>query len=389
MTRRDDPFERVENANPVPRTVEPDWGAVREHVAGGGRGDLNGAPGGLTGAPATAHERRRVSLSIGGVLASLALCAAAATIAVLALAPSGGSSDFLARAAAALAPANGTVLYERWETTVMPEAGNPWRRRAVTFGPEQLWIEGDHPRGYRTVLLPRSGPHEGRPAGGVDLAYTYGVALGWSGFSPRPGGVDVLTRLQRAIAGRPLELGGAVEAPQGPTRPGGLQPTLTFLPSNELLRARLRVTLGPSLPGPHDQIVEDGADPVAVLRAAIAEGRARVAGSAQFDGRTVQRIDIRLPQHLPADAPPLPPGHPPIHAQAFAYVQPETLRPVEIVYGGQTYRFLAYEHLPATAPNLALTDIRAQHPRAKILNTIQAPRRPRARDPHSQPRSSS
>jgi hypothetical protein len=362
MTRRADPFERVRDANPVPGVIEPDWGLVRERVAGE-------EDGGHTGAPAAANRRRRVPSRIGGVLAGLAVCGAAATIAVLALAPSNGSSDFLAKAAAALAPASGTVLYERWETTIMPEAGNPERRQAVTFGPEQLWIEGDHPRRYRTVLLPRGGPTEGR-SGGVALVHDYGVSLSWSGFSPRPGGVNVLTRLQRAIAERPLELGGAVEAPRGTTHPGGLQPTLTFLPSNELLRARLRVTLGPSLPGPHDEIIEDGADPVSALRAAITEGRARVAGTARLDGRVVQRIDLVLPQQLPADAPPLPPDHPMIHTEAFAYVQPETFHPVEIVYGGQTYRFLAYKYLPATSANLALTNVRAQHPRARILNTL-------------------
>jgi hypothetical protein len=103
MTRRGDPFERVRDANPVPGVVEFDWGSVREWVAGE-------EDGGLAGAQAAANRRRRVSLSIG-VLAGLALCAAAATIAALALAPSGGSSDFLARAAAALTPASGTVLY--------------------------------------------------------------------------------------------------------------------------------------------------------------------------------------------------------------------------------------------------------------------------------------
>jgi hypothetical protein len=373
MTRRGDPFERVRDANPVPGTVEPDWGTVRERVAG--EGDS-----GIAGAPPAANGRRRVSSKLGGVLVGLALCAAAATIVVLALAPSGGSSDFLARAAAALAPASGTVLYERWEKTVTPEAGNPERRQAVTFGPEQLWIEGDHPRRYRTILLPQSSPEQGRPDGGAGLAYAYGVNLGFAGsdFGPYTGATYVLRRVQRAITGQPFELGGTVEAPRGPTHPGGLRPTLTFLPSNELLRARLWVALGPSLPGPHDQIIENGTDPVGVLRAAIAEGRARVAGSTQLDGRTVQRIDIHLPQQRPADAPPLPPGHPVIHAEAFAYVQPKTFHPVEIVYGAQTYRFLAYDYLPATTANLALTDIRAQHPRAKIFNTIQAPRRPRA-----------
>ncbi len=370
MTRRANPFERVRDANPVPGVVEPNWGSVREWVAGEDDG-------GLAGASVAADRRRGVSLRVGGVLAALALCAAAATIAVLALAPSGGSSAFLARAAAALAPTRGTVLYERWETTITPEAGNPERRQSVTLGPEQLWIEGDHPHRYRTILLPRSGSDEGR-LGGSSLAYTYGVSIGYVGFDAD----SVLRRVQRGIAGQPFELGGTVEAPRGKTNPGGLQPTLTFLPSNYLLRARLKVVLGPSLPGPHDQIIENGADPAGVLRAAITEGRARVAGTTQLSGRTVQRIDISLPQQPPADAPPLPPGHPVIHADAFAYVEPKTFHPVEIVFGGQTYRFLAYKYLPAITANLALTDIHAQHPRARILNTIRAPRGTRAGKPH-------
>jgi hypothetical protein len=371
MRSRTDLFERVKDANPVPGPVEPDWGAVRERAAGDDDRSVH-----VDAAPA--RPRRRPPSRIGGALAGLGLCAVAATIAVLALAPSGGSSDFLARAAAALEPAGGTVLYERWERTIGPEAGNPGLRRAVNFGPEQLWIQGDHPRSYRTILMPRSGPTEGR-GGGAGLAYAYGVTLGWSGFGPRGNGVDVLTRLQRAIAGGPLELGGTVEAPTGKTNPSFLRPTLTFMPSNELLRARLEVTLGPSLPGPHDQIIENGADPVGALRAAIAEGRARVAGTTQLDGRTVQRIDFRLAQRLPAGAPPLPPGHPVGHAEAFAYVEPTTFHPVEIVYGGQTDRFLVYTYLPANAANLALTDIRVQHPRARIFNTIPVRRRPGGR----------
>jgi hypothetical protein len=367
MTRLGNPFERVRDANPVPCVVEPDWRRIRERVAGE-------ADHGPTRAPASPRARRRASRN-AGVLAGLAVVAAAAAITVLALAPTSGSSDFLARAAAALAPTRGTVLYERWETTIGPEAGNPEFQQAVTFGPDQLWIEGDHPRRYRTVLLPRNGAAE-RPGGGIDLAYTYGVTLGFagSGFNPHTGSVDVLSRLQRAIAGRPLELGGTADAPSGTTHPGTVLPTLTLMRSNELLRARLRVALGPSLPGPHDQIIENGADPVDVLRSAILEGRARVTGTTRVAGRTVQRIDIHLPQQLPADAPPLPPGHPVFHAEAHAYVEPKTLHPVEIVFGRQRFRFLAYEYLPATTSNLALTDIHAQHPHARILNTLRASR---------------
>jgi hypothetical protein len=120
MTRRGDVLERVRSANPVPTPVEPDWESMRARVFGGGSDGGWDEP-----------KRRRVSPSVGGVLAGLAACAAVAAVAVLALAPSGGSSDFLARAAAALTPASGTVLYERWEKTIGPEAGNPGRRQAV------------------------------------------------------------------------------------------------------------------------------------------------------------------------------------------------------------------------------------------------------------------
>lgn len=367
MTRRADMFGLVRAANPVPDAVEPDWDAVRERALGEQDGDL------ASGAPHAGGRRARRSLRIAGVLAGLALCAGAATVAVFALAPSAGAPDFLARAAAALAPTSGTVLYERWERTMGPEPGNPERRGSVSFGPEQLWIQADHPRRYRTVLAPRSGPVQRRP-GGVALAYLYGVVLDYAGSGP--GRVDSLTRLQRAITGQPLELGGTVEAAGETSNSGGASPTLTFLPARELMRARLHVTLGALLPGPGYQAIENGTDPVATLRAAILEGRARVAGSTRFRGRTVQRIDIRLPQQLPADAPLLPAGHPRTRAEAFALVEPKTFHPVEIVYGGQTDRFLTYEYLPATAANLALTDIRAQHPGARILNTIKAPARP-------------
>lgn len=366
MKRQVSSFERVRNANPFPAAVEPDWGAVRERVAD----EERRAP---DGPAIAAHVRRRARLRIGGVLAGLALCAAVVTVAVLALAPSGGSSDFLARATVALTPARGTVLYERWETTIVPEAGNPGRQRAVTFGPEQLWIEGSHPHRYRTILMPRSRPDGGR-LGGRGLAYAYGVGIGFAGLDPN----NVLKRLQRGVAGQPFETGGTVEAARGSTNPGELQPTLTLLRSNRLLRARLRVELGPALPGPHDQTIENGADPTDVLRAAIAEGRAHVGGTARLGGRTVLRIDIALPKQLPTDAPSLPAGHPVIHANAFAYVEAKTFHPVEIVFGGEIHRFLAYAHLPATTANLELTSIRAQHPRAKILDTIQGARKPRA-----------
>jgi hypothetical protein len=375
MTSRQDHFERVRAANPVPAPIEPDWGRVAEHVARGSRAEADGsrarslrARAGvsllrLPSRPAAA-PRRRDRRARRRVLGALALCAAVAAAAVVAAVPRGGSSDFLARAAAALTPGAGTVLYERWEHTVTFkfEPGNPERRvsgETATNGPDQLWIEGGFPRRYRVVLEPKRVAL--RP-GGFGLASAYGVNIAFGccarNVEGRPS--ELLDRLRRRLAGRPLEIGGTLETPRGERNE--IRPTLTFLPPNELFRAHLQVfPLGPSLPGPHDQNIEDGADPVGVLRAAIAEGRAHDAGAARFDGRVVRRIDFKLPEGPPAGVPAPRAGTPVIHAEAYAYVEPETLRPVEIVFGRDSWRFLAYEDLPATAANLALTNIEAQH----------------------------
>jgi hypothetical protein len=90
----------------------------------------------------------------------------------------------------------------------------------------------------------------------------------------------------------------------------------------------------------------------------------------QLDGRTVRRIRIDPPSDCP-DCPPKP---------TYAYVDPETFYPVQIECedcGGIALpgrpivrfdivtRYLTFEpNLPRTAANLALTDIRAQHPGA-------------------------
>lgn len=375
MTHRQGPLARVRGANPVPVPVDPDWERVKEHVATVSRAEADSGlaesagahvrtplvPGVERAATAPGRWNARGSRRI---LAAVVLCAAVATGILVGVAPGGDSPDFLARAAAALTPEPGTILYERWEHTIAFEPGR-------MYGPEQLWIEEDSPHRYRAILEP--GTH--LPAEG--LAYAYGVNLAYAGGGrPLANGLNEwLNRLQRVLSGQPLELAGSVQAPAGQGRPGEVRRTLTFLPPNQLLSIRLRVTLGASLPGPHDQAIENGADPVSALREAIAEGRAHEAGTAQLDGRTMQRIDLDLPPHSPATAPRLPVGAPPrlpagapvSHSEAYAYVEPETFHPVEIVYGLDTYRFLAYEYLPETPANLALTNIQAQHRHAIIV----------------------
>jgi hypothetical protein len=347
MTARQDPLERVRAANPVAVAVEPDWERITQYVASSPRESL---------AVDRARAVRRTVL--GGVV----LCVTIASAVLVALAPWSGSSDFLARAAAALTPPGpGSVLYERW-VHIISEPGNPVFNDGAMLGPEQLWIEGASPRRYRAILEPNDNvSYDSSESAG--LAFIYGVDVAYGGYT-----TNWLNRLPRELAGRSLELGGELEAPTNKAHPDIISPTLTFVPPNELFRARLHVALGASLPGPRDQIIETDPDPVSVLRAAITEGRAHEAGVTDREGLNVLRIDLDLPKQLPAGAPPLPANAPVFHREAYAYVEPGTFRPVEIVYGRDTYRFLAYEYRPASTANRALTDIRAQHPTAAIVS---------------------
>jgi hypothetical protein len=103
-------------------------------------------------------------------------------------------------------------------------------------------------------------------------------------------------------------------------------------------------------------------DPVKAVRDAIRAGRAHDQGRTTLHGRTVERIRVN----------PCPPNKPSlctgglIADGGYAYVDPKTHYPVEIRAGGGTTRFATYEYLPRTAPNLALTNIRAQHPHARV-----------------------
>jgi hypothetical protein len=371
MSISKDPIERLRAQNPVPGPIEPDWQQIR------GRIDADGSRATEVARPNRLPRLRRWRPGPRGSILGGMLCVVAASGVLLALAPwnSVSPSSFLAKAAAALAPQPGDVLYESWERIVAPEPGNRFRLHGASFGPEQIWIDGVSPHRYRTVLRPASNLPPRSEQGGALLAQAYGVTVGCSCGAPSiHGASEMLDGLARLLSRKPLEIGGTLQAPSRKPLRGVPPPSFTYLPSSrQLLRARLSVTLGAVLPGPGYGAIEDGADPVSVLRDAIIEGRANEAGSARFDGRTVLRIDIKRPDHLPPNAPPLPADAPKIHfAQPYAYVEPKTFHPVELVWGGDAYRFLAYEYLPPKALNLALTNIRAQHPHAHVV--IQVPR---------------
>ena len=116
---------------------------------------------------------------------------------------------------------------------------------------------------------------------------------------------------------------------------------IRFVPPNRLVNTYLGGA------PPDLALMGEGRDPVAALRLAIRTGKARDEGRTKRDGRTVEYIRVR-------------------GGDAYDYyVDPDTFYPVEIDLPGYAeIRYLAYEYLPRTAANLALTDIRAQHPHA-------------------------
>jgi hypothetical protein len=245
---------------------------------------------------------------------------AAAAAALFLSAPWSSSPGFLERAEAALTPPAGRVLHEQIDTT------STWTRPIcrVTGTQVEVWIDTTPPHSYRVLLN--------------DLP---------------PDAANADPRTPRCSSGRASEIGGTYRSIQ----------SLRFVPPNRLI--------------PYAVQIRFDLDPAASLREAISAGRAHDEGKAQFDGRTVERIRIDPPSACPALASCL-------REPAYVYVDPETFYPVALEVttsqteiaggpGGSSYRhvrvrdvarYQTFEYLPRTNANLALTDIRAQHPNA-------------------------
>ena len=242
------------------------------------------------------------------LLAAATLVIAAAAL-LLSTAPWRASPSFVERAEAALKPPAGTILHQKWIVTTTSYAfGCRVRHR-----PNESWLDQAPPHRFRLLLNVPPPPATSR----FDLACA------------NPKGP---------------ELGGTLDS----------RATLEFAPPKTLLpRARIGLPI----------------DPVADLRQRLAAGTAHEVGRTTWQGRTVERIRLdREPGCASRGCPWAP----------FLnwYVDPDTLQPVGmqgiggIGEPGRSIRlrvvvhFVAYEYLPRTAANLALTDIRAQHPDA-------------------------
>jgi hypothetical protein len=235
----------------------------------------------------------------------------AAALALVFTAPWNSSPGFLERAEAALTPPAGTILHRKWELT----STSTDLACTATRGPNEIWIDQIPPYRYRVLL---------------------------NDFPPDPGAAD--PRVLACSSGTPSELGGTFDPAE----------TLRFVPPNALVVNPLRFVWS--------------VDPVKSLREAISSGRAHAEGTTQLDGRTVERIRFDPPASCPVSD---------CTRESYAYVDPETFYPVQLEGPGaiippggpavrldMVERILTFEYLPRTPANLALTDIRAQHPDA-------------------------
>ena len=279
---------------------------------------LNDAVQSRHGAYAPGRRLRAIAIA-------LAVIVGAATVALFVSAPWKSSPGFLERAQAALTGPADTVLHYKWtETLTSVEFG------CSTTGTGEMWIDQTAPHQYRGIF----------PTFGADS----------------PG--DVMARDTRTLAcseRRVAEIGGELDQPW----------TIMFVPPGTISAATATF--------------RSASDPVAqfrdLVRQALASGRGHDEGKTELDGRTVQRIRLDpLPPSGCAGSS-CPPPRP-----SYAYLDPETFDPVQVetpdgftlVVGDGRFvvldtvqRFSTFEYLPRTPANLALTDLRAQHPEAK------------------------
>jgi hypothetical protein len=252
---------------------------------------------------------------------------AVATAAALFLsAPWKDSPGFLDRAEAALTGDPSTVLHARWQVTVT--STDP--ACTVSYPPNEIWIDQRPPHRYRAFL---------------------------SHIPPEPSDLDP----QAFICGKggvAAEVGGTLEPEcPSPTQSVCTHRTIWFEPPNTLSESPLHFG------HPADQASD--------LVAAIAAGRAHDEGETQLDGRTVHRI--RMDPDPQAECPYTSCPSEPV----YAFVDADTFVPVEtqghggffppggdVIWFRAVMRFQTYEYLPRTPANLALADIRAQHPGA-------------------------
>lgn len=266
---------------------------------------------------------------------TLGALAVAIAAALFVSAPWHDSPGFLERAQAALTPPEESILHMKWE--VISTSMDP--ACTVERGPNEVWIDQTPPHRYRALLtdLPPIPPPP---------------------YSPPPA----------CSRGESFEVGGTLG------NSFDMQDRVRFVPPITLEYEPLRFWVRANDPL---AIPTGGAMPAALwaptlLREAIAAGNAHDEGETQLDGRTLRRIRVEPSAACP---------HPGCQREpSYVYVDPKTFYPVQaegphvilpllgtshVVPLHVVDRYLTFEYLPRTDANLALTDIRAQHPDAR------------------------
>jgi hypothetical protein len=280
---------------------------------------------------ATAHLLGVVRQRRKGLALAPAVLAATAAVALFLTAPWSSTPGFLEKADAALTPPVGSILHFKVILTVTSKELDCTAAR-----PTEVWIDQTPPHRYR-ALIPEP-PPEPAPV-------TPGFFVCWK--------ADTQT-----------EIGSQTQ----PAEPG-----LVFVPPNTLRS-----------PGSSGLRAIFPSDPVQDLRQAISDGRAHDEGKTTLDGRTVERIRIdpaeRTVQTTPIECLGSVCIRGRLRPPVYAYVDPKTFalvqeRVTEQILAGPlkhavlvdyVERYLTFEYLPRTPANLALTNIRAQHPDATV-----------------------
>lgn len=227
------------------------------------------------------------------------------------------AARFLERAEAALTPPEGTILHYKLELS-----RTSTRFGCTVTGPYEMWVDLAPPHRWRAITTQLTPP---------DPAVVESA-------DPR---MLACTDWGTHEVGAPSNmLGTLLFVPPSTLRVAPVQEKHLFVDSVQMIREE--------------------------IRRARADGRAHNEGVTEIDGRAVvrYRLDcVRTPCPSPS----------------YVYINPETYLPVKVEEFGNTRivldekrvlifnsveRWLTIEYLPRTPENLALTDIRAQHPDA-------------------------
>ena len=260
-----------------------------------------------------ARRRRFIRRGPATVAVGLAAAAAIATLAVVG--PGRTGPSLVERAAAAIRPTDDSILHFRQVEQV-----------EGTLAQTESWQLGDPPQALR--------------------------------IAGSSGGETNETSITATSSGQGAPLDNGTNWVRGST--------VTYCPADRTLRTTADALWSFSKFAPIGAIPGSG-DPTVRLRAALESGALREDGTAQLQGQTVVKFVGALTDSSSNTA----------YEVVTYYVQPASLLPLRLEWhttgqdladvGRNAIDFTTAERLPATPENLALLDVAAQHPGARVV----------------------